>query len=209
MGKMDRLPAILREQVGYRLRDGQTALKIITWLNSLAEVKSILKSFGWGPMREGNISDFRKGAYREWLDDPAATRASWEREESLATSGQQKKLAEDIIARIGPIIPDQIYKSALENYGYVVRDWRGRRNALLARACELLDILAASVSLRLALRTVAKSFHGIALDDCGHTLAAAPSSLFRHRKQWQTRRHPETFAFHLDNCGRKSREAAQ
>lgn len=66
-GKIARLPRAIREQLNQRLRDGQSGKELVGWLNSLAEVKTVLAaSFRGRPLSEQNLSEWKQGGYREW-----------------------------------------------------------------------------------------------------------------------------------------------
>ena len=68
-GKIARLPMKLREQLNWRLQDGQTHAAVAEWLNGLDEVKAILAShFEGAPITEMNISHWRGGGYHAWED---------------------------------------------------------------------------------------------------------------------------------------------
>lgn len=68
VGKIERLPYELREQVCRKLRDGETGAKICTWLNSLPEVLQVLdEHFGEQPISPQNLSAFKQGGYRKWI----------------------------------------------------------------------------------------------------------------------------------------------
>jgi hypothetical protein len=67
IGKIARLPEQVREQVNRRLQDGENGREIITWLNSMDEVKTVLaQGFGGHEITDSNLSDWRLGGYRDW-----------------------------------------------------------------------------------------------------------------------------------------------
>lgn len=67
-GKIAKLPLAVREELNRRLLDGQTASKILPWLNGLAEVKACCEEDFEGILiNDGNLSEWRKGGYAEWL----------------------------------------------------------------------------------------------------------------------------------------------
>jgi len=67
-GKIARLPRAVREELNHRLRDGEEGKKLVVWLNELPEVKAVLGAeFAGKPIREQNLSEWRKGGYRDWL----------------------------------------------------------------------------------------------------------------------------------------------
>jgi len=67
-GKIGRLPEALREEVNVRLRKGETGHVLAGWLNGLPEVQALLVAeFGGKPVREQNISEWRRGGHQRWL----------------------------------------------------------------------------------------------------------------------------------------------
>ena len=67
IGKIARLPKVIRDELNQRLRDGQMANQLTEWLNGLEPVRAVLKSqFGGRPITQQNMSDWRKGGYAEW-----------------------------------------------------------------------------------------------------------------------------------------------
>ncbi|MDE2101207.1 MAG: DUF3486 family protein [Patescibacteria group bacterium] len=67
-GKIARLPASLREDLNHRLLDGESAGKILPWLNTLPEVLKVLSAeFDGLKINDQNLSDWRQGGYQDWL----------------------------------------------------------------------------------------------------------------------------------------------
>jgi hypothetical protein len=78
-GKIARLPGDIRRQLNHRLQNGQKAATLLNWLNPLPEVKAVLAAeFGGARVTQQNLSEWRKGGYRDWeaqqeaLDEAAA-----------------------------------------------------------------------------------------------------------------------------------------
>lgn len=66
-GKISRLPDAIREQLNIRLDNGEVATTILKWLNSLPEVRDILKrEFKGRPIDKRNLCEYRKRAFRKW-----------------------------------------------------------------------------------------------------------------------------------------------
>ena len=66
-GKIARLPKIIRDQLNQRLDDGEQGAPLVAWLNSLPEVQAVLtRDFEGKAIREQNLSEWRKGGYRDW-----------------------------------------------------------------------------------------------------------------------------------------------
>lgn len=67
-GKISRLPHALREQVNQRLLDGETAARILAWLNPLPDaIRTWDTYFNGDPATPQNLSEYRAGEYRKWL----------------------------------------------------------------------------------------------------------------------------------------------
>jgi len=69
-GKVARLPHSVREALNDRLREGVAADEILSWLNSLPEVRDLLqKRFDGLPIGRENLSRWRLGGYAGWLEN--------------------------------------------------------------------------------------------------------------------------------------------
>jgi hypothetical protein len=72
------LPSGIREQLNSRMAEGETGRDLAAWLNSLAEVKAVLKEhFQDQPINEPNLTEWRQGGFRDWqchLDTKALVR---------------------------------------------------------------------------------------------------------------------------------------
>jgi hypothetical protein len=68
VGKIARLPRLIREQLNQRLENGEPGAALVQWLNQLPEVeKIIIEQFAGQPIRPQNLSDWKKGGYADWL----------------------------------------------------------------------------------------------------------------------------------------------
>ena len=66
-GKIARLPHAIRNQLNLRLQDGEQGKNLVQWLNGLPEVQVVLQAeFDGRPIREQNISEWKKRGFREW-----------------------------------------------------------------------------------------------------------------------------------------------
>lgn len=80
-GKVARLPLAVRDMVCERLLQGESARKVLPWLNALPGVKEFLGAeYAGEPVNDANLSAFRHGYYAEWL----ARRERVERTKELA-----------------------------------------------------------------------------------------------------------------------------
>jgi len=69
-GKIANLPNDIREELNLRLLEGETGRELITWLNALPAVQSILGSqFNGSPISEVNLTHWRQGGYLQWLTE--------------------------------------------------------------------------------------------------------------------------------------------
>lgn len=100
-GKIARLPHHIREELNNRIRNGEPGKRIVVWLNQLAEVGVLIASdFDGKPIREQNLSEWRKGGYRDWLAIEEA-RAAITRldEESAALNSENHPNVTETLAR--------------------------------------------------------------------------------------------------------------
>lgn len=68
VGKIARLPKVIREKLNRRLDDNQPSLEILPWLNALPTVQRILAAqFNGAPINEQNLSNWRAIGYPRWL----------------------------------------------------------------------------------------------------------------------------------------------
>ena len=67
-GKIARLPRNIRETLNSRLENGEPGADLVLWLNTQPEVRAILAAdFQGRAITEQNLSDWRQGAYLDWL----------------------------------------------------------------------------------------------------------------------------------------------
>lgn len=78
-GKIDTLPAAIRDALNQRLEDGQTGSVILPWINGLAEVKAHLKiNFRGAEITDQNLSNWRNGGFKKWQQRREQTQRSKE-----------------------------------------------------------------------------------------------------------------------------------
>lgn len=66
-GKIARLPRAVRQELNRRLDEGEQGKKLVVWLNGLPEVQTIVAAeFGGKAIREQNLSEWKRGGYRDW-----------------------------------------------------------------------------------------------------------------------------------------------
>ncbi len=76
-GKIARLPRAVREEINRRLADGEQGKRLVAWLNALPDARAVLAAeFGGRPIREQNLSEWKRGGYRDWLAQQEAIDAT-------------------------------------------------------------------------------------------------------------------------------------
>ncbi|MCX6952946.1 MAG: hypothetical protein NTV51_12390, partial [Verrucomicrobia bacterium] len=61
-GKIARLPRAVREELNRRLLDGESARRLVAWLNGQAEVRAMLaEHFDGRAIRVQSVSEWRAG----------------------------------------------------------------------------------------------------------------------------------------------------
>jgi hypothetical protein len=68
-GKIGRLPKSIQTELNRRLRNGEKGQALAAWLNSLPAVQAVLAAefHGGKPIRQQNLSQWRKRGYLNWL----------------------------------------------------------------------------------------------------------------------------------------------
>ena len=89
-GKIARLPKAVRDELNRRLSDGEPGNQLVTWLNDLSAVKSVVATeFGGRLVREQNLSEWKQGGYQDWLRQQEAL----ELVRSLSSDGEELQAA--------------------------------------------------------------------------------------------------------------------
>jgi hypothetical protein len=67
-GKIANLSSKIRDELNYRINDGESGNELVEWLNSNPEVIRIIgERFDGTPISEQNLSEWRKRGYQKWL----------------------------------------------------------------------------------------------------------------------------------------------
>ncbi|MDB6112854.1 MAG: hypothetical protein JWR69_4604 [Pedosphaera sp.] len=105
VGKVARLPQAVREELNERLRENEPGNKLVAWLNSLPEVRGVLKrEFGGRPLTEQNLSEWKPGGYRDWLRQHEALdmlKSLTERSDELAELGDGVEVGQRLAVVLG------------------------------------------------------------------------------------------------------------
>jgi hypothetical protein len=84
-GKIARLPRSVRQELNRRLDDGEQGKQLVAWLNALPEVQAVVTAeFEGKPIREQNLSQWKKGGYRDWQAQQEAVEIAERLEEDAA-----------------------------------------------------------------------------------------------------------------------------
>jgi hypothetical protein len=99
-GKIARLPKKIRDQLNRRLQDSWTGPKLVEWLNTLPQVRRVMREqFHGQPVTEQNISHWREGGYADWLqhqETQAQLRWMVERSDDVETDEGDEFLCESL-----------------------------------------------------------------------------------------------------------------
>ena len=111
-GKIARLPRTVRAELNQRLENGEPAKLLVAWLNGLPEVQALVAAeFGGKAIREQNLSEWRKGGYRDWLVQ----------QEALELAGQLGEDAVELQAEGGPPLTDTLALWLAARYAVATR----------------------------------------------------------------------------------------
>jgi hypothetical protein len=106
-GKIARLPRGIRVQLNQRLLNAEPGKGLVEWLNSLPEVGKVLAAeFDGHPMREQNLSEWRKGGYRDWLAE----------QEACEVLGEMVAEGEELKGRFGESVSDKLAGWLIPHY---------------------------------------------------------------------------------------------
>jgi hypothetical protein len=68
VGKIARVPHLIREELNHRIENGELGIKLVPWLNALPEVQRIMaEQFGGRPISKQNLSEWKNGGYPDWV----------------------------------------------------------------------------------------------------------------------------------------------
>jgi hypothetical protein len=66
-GKIARLPRAIRQELNCRIEEGEEGKKSVAWLNAQPEVQAVVAAEFFGkPIREQNLSEWKRGGFRDW-----------------------------------------------------------------------------------------------------------------------------------------------
>jgi len=78
IGKIARLPLPIREQLNHRLLDNEPAPSLVSWLNSLPEVQTMLAElFAGRPIIDQSIYEWKQGGFADWVAQQSSLAQVW------------------------------------------------------------------------------------------------------------------------------------
>jgi len=115
-GKIARLPGAVRSRLNEQLADGVPGVKLVDWLNSLPEVRKLLKEhFDGRPINEVNLSEWKGGGFVEW-----------QAQQELMASA--KAMAEDgtnMKAELEGVLTEHLSLVVAARYAQLLKGWNG------------------------------------------------------------------------------------
>lgn len=91
-GKIAHLPRHIRDELNRRIDNGEMGVKLVAWLNTLPEVKEVLKvHFDGSEISEQNLTQWKEFGFRDWRSQ----------QESLALSRDIIANAKELLAQCG------------------------------------------------------------------------------------------------------------
>ena len=114
LGKIGRLPRVLRDELNQRLDNGEKGESLLRWLNRQpATLKVMQDHFGGSAVTKQNLSVWRDGGFLDWQ----------RQQESLAIAGRLLEDASDLkrLATDGPLA-DRLSELLAISLGHLLRD---------------------------------------------------------------------------------------
>src|SRR5215469_15625756 len=115
-GKIARLPHHLREELNRRLDNGEPGVRLVEWLNTLPEVKEVLKThFDGHPINEVNLTEWKQGGFLDWQ----AHRQRLGDMKDLEADGQE-------LVSLAPGVADNIEATLITRYATILKESKGQ-----------------------------------------------------------------------------------
>jgi len=138
-GKIARLPGFVREELNTRLDDGEQGESLLDWLQGLPEVQaSLQENFHGAPITKQNLSEWRKGGFREWQ----VRRELCHHAGQLAESVQELNQAVDATS-----LPGALAATLAARYAALLNAWDGAPSEEIEAQVRLLHRLNQDIAL--------------------------------------------------------------
>jgi hypothetical protein len=181
VGKIARLPHPIREQVNRRLLAGETAPQILSWLNSLEAVQTIIaEQFGGREISEANLQEWKGGGFVDFMASLAP------REPDDAEPCEPK--------------PAEVFAWVKKEFDFDAQQSRdAARCACLAHVCAEVERLSAFLPLRKIIPSLVSLYRGLTLGNKGSrvfTLRMSRTTLKSALQKWRAieQKTPAIFA---------------
>jgi hypothetical protein len=137
IGKIARLPREIRTELNRRLSDGERGSRLIEWLNSLPEVRSILQcDFENRDITKQNLYEWHQGGYPEWLAQ----------QEALARAAEIAANATELANAVPGRMSDHLATLLISRYATELEAWDGNDPDEFRRKLRALSLLCQDVS---------------------------------------------------------------
>jgi len=138
-GKIARLLPSVRDELNLRMENGENGGKLLRWLNALPEVKETLKFyFGGLPISKQNLSEWRRGGFREWH-----LHLQW-----VHQACELNRCATDMEDVLdAPLLPGDMAKLLAVRYAALLNTWDGRASPKFERDLQILRGLGKDIAL--------------------------------------------------------------
>jgi len=115
-GKIARLPRHIREELNRRLDNGEPGVRLVEWLNTLPEVKEVLKTyFEKHLVNEVNLTEWKQGGFLDWQ----AHRQRLGDMKDLEADGQE-------LVGLAPGVADNIEATLITRYATILKESKGQ-----------------------------------------------------------------------------------
>ncbi len=132
VGKIGRLPKSIRDQVNRRFEDGEPAIRLAKWLNSLPETRKVLAAdFGGRDINEQNLTEWKQGGYREWHV----------RQELLASAGNAAEGGQELSTVSDGSLAGHLAAALSARYAALMSGWNGEMDDEFRRQVRDLGLL--------------------------------------------------------------------
>jgi len=131
------LPGAVRSRLNQQLAEGVSGVKLVEWLNSLPEVRKVLReNFDGRAINEVNLSEWKGGGF-----------ADWQMQQELMASA--RAMAEDgtnMKAELEGVLTEHLSLVVAARYAQLLRGWNGEADEGFMKQLKALRMLCQDVS---------------------------------------------------------------
>ncbi len=123
-GKIARLPCEIREELNRRLQENEPGGQLLSWLNALPAVQTVLaRDFGGSPITKQNLYEWRIGGFAAWQA----------RQETLAQARELMGEAAELAEATQGKLTDHLATVLAARYASALAGWNGEVTEELRR----------------------------------------------------------------------------